>query len=112
MQNSANDVRKIQLVVGYGTQIVERVRPLMEGDVEIEGCVARYVPLAPGEMLIRSFEDPEFNLAELSLSNYVTRTVNGNCPYIALPIHISRSFRHADIYIRNDRGIEKPSDLK
>ena len=63
-------------------------------------------------MLVRAFEDPEFNVAELSLSNYVSRRARGNCPYVAIPVYIARSFRHADLYVRTDRNISAPQDLR
>ncbi len=33
-------------------------------------------------------------------------------PYTAIPIYPSRMFRHSAIYIRTDRGIREPADLK
>jgi 4,5-dihydroxyphthalate decarboxylase len=63
-------------------------------------------------MLVRAFEDPAFNVAELSLSNYVTRRARGDCPYVAIPVYIARSFRQGDIYVRTDRNISAPRDLR
>ncbi len=37
---------------------------------------------------------------------------NGSPHYIAMPVFLSRAFRHTSIYIRTDRGIKKPQDLK
>jgi 4,5-dihydroxyphthalate decarboxylase len=39
-------------------------------------------------------------------------TTRGACPYIAIPAFVSRYFRHSSIYIRTDRGIRTPADLK
>jgi hypothetical protein len=36
----------------------------------------------------------------------------GICPYIGIPVFPSRLFRHSSIYIRTDRGIERPEDLR
>ena len=33
-------------------------------------------------------------------------------PYVGVPVFPSRAFRHTSIYIRIDRGIESPADLK
>ena len=36
---------------------------------------------------------------------------NGDPHYIAVPVFLSRAFRHTSIYVRRDRGIDKPEDL-
>lgn len=36
----------------------------------------------------------------------------GIAPYVALPVFLSRTFRHSAIYIRNDRGIASAADLR
>ena len=33
-------------------------------------------------------------------------------PYVAVPAFLSRMFRHSAVYIRTDRGIDKPGDLR
>ncbi len=40
------------------------------------------------------------------------RRAKGDGPYIGIPIFISRSFRHSAIYIRTDRDIKRPEDLR
>src|SRR3981081_2108857 len=39
-------------------------------------------------------------------------TARGDAHYIAIPAFVSRLFRHSSIYIRTDRGIARPQDLK
>jgi 4,5-dihydroxyphthalate decarboxylase len=36
----------------------------------------------------------------------------GTSPYVGVPAFVSRLFRHSAVYIRTDRGIKQPSDLK
>lgn len=90
----------------------DRTRALMDGRVRIEGCDATYLPLGPEEVFFRAFRHQEFDVTELSFSTYMMATARGDCPYTAIPAFISRAFRHSGIYIRTDRGIEKPADLK
>ncbi len=105
-------LNKIPLVIAYGQIVQEQLQALIDGKVRIENCNTKFALLARGEMLFRSFYDPEFNIAELSLSNYVSLRDQGNCPYVVMPVYIARSFRHADIYIRTDRNINAPHDLR
>jgi 4,5-dihydroxyphthalate decarboxylase len=39
-------------------------------------------------------------------------TARGQTDYVAVPAFVSRVFRHSGIYIRTDRGIKGPEDLK
>jgi len=107
-----NTSREIALAIATGERVQDKINALVDGSVRIEGCRLSFVPLGRGEMLVRAFEDPSFNIAELSLSNYVARTARGDRPYIAIPVYIARSFRHADIYVRTDRGIATPADMR
>jgi 4,5-dihydroxyphthalate decarboxylase len=49
---------------------------------------------------------------ELSASSYVIQFSRGISEYIALPVFLSRSFRFDAVYVRTDRGIDAPADLK
>jgi 4,5-dihydroxyphthalate decarboxylase len=40
------------------------------------------------------------------------QTTRADCPYVGLPAFVSRMFRHSGIYIRTDRGIRSPADLR
>jgi 4,5-dihydroxyphthalate decarboxylase len=46
------------------------------------------------------------------MSSFTVKTANGDCPYVGVPVFPSRAFRHNSIYIRTDRGIARPEDLK
>jgi 4,5-dihydroxyphthalate decarboxylase len=90
----------------------DRTRALFDGRVRIEGCAPIWLALAPEEIFFRAFGHEEFDVAELSLSSYVMRRAQGDCPYVAIPVFLSRVFRHSAIYVRTDRGIERPEDLR
>src|SRR4029078_13582527 len=49
---------------------------------------------------------------ELSASSHILTTLRGDANYVAIPAFVSRVFRHGDIYIRTDRGIRSPEDLR
>src|SRR4051812_5632263 len=90
----------------------DRTRAIQDGRVKVEGCDVTYIPLEPEEVFHRTFKFQEFDVSELSFSSYLRITDSGKSDYVGIPAFVSRLFRHSGIYIRTDRGIEKPEDLK
>jgi 4,5-dihydroxyphthalate decarboxylase len=90
----------------------DRTRAIFDGRAPIEGCDVIAVPLEPEEAFHRAFKFHEFDISEISLSSYTMTTARGDAHYIAIPAFVSRLFRHSGIYIRTDRGIAQPHDLK
>ncbi len=99
----------LQLSIAMGDY--DRNRALFDGKVQIDGVDPVYMLLNPEEMFFRAFRSMDFDISELSFSSYLVKHSKGECPYIALPIFLSRAFRHTSIYVRKDR-IKKPEDLK
>jgi 4,5-dihydroxyphthalate decarboxylase len=90
----------------------DRVRPLVDGRVQIEGCDVNYLTMAVEECFERAYFHGEFEVAEIGFSPYLIALSRGSCPYVAVPAFLSRMFRHSAVYIRTDRGIEGPADLR
>ncbi|MGX1096323.1 ABC transporter substrate-binding protein [Amorphus sp. MBR-141] len=90
----------------------DRVRPLFDGDVQIDGVDPVYLRLEPEEIFFRAFRHTEFDICELSLSSFTVKTALGDSAYVGMPVFPSRAFRHSSIYVRTDRGIDTPADLK
>ncbi|MAM61384.1 MAG: 4,5-dihydroxyphthalate decarboxylase [Maritimibacter sp.] len=63
-------------------------------------------------MFFRAFRHQAFDISELSLSSYSISVARGDPHYVAIPVFLSRAFRHTSVYIRTDKGIEKPEDLR
>ena len=101
---------KLSLSVAIGNY--DRMRPLIDGDVQIDGVNPVFMLHDPEEIFFRAFRHADFDITELSMSSYTVKTANDDCPYIAVPVFPSRAFRHTSIYIRTDRGIKTPADLK
>jgi len=89
----------------------DRVRPLSDGVVQIDGVDPVFMALGPEEIFFRAFRQAEFDICELSLSSFTVKTARGDCPYVGVPAFVSRAFRHNAIYVRTDR-IKTPADLK
>src|SRR5258707_6234291 len=101
---------KLDLSIAVGDY--DRMRPLIDGTVQIDGVDPVFMTLPPEEIFFRAFRHAEFDICELSLSSFAIKTARGDNPYVGVPVFPSRAFRHTSIYIRTDRGIRAPSDLK
>jgi 4,5-dihydroxyphthalate decarboxylase len=103
-------VSKLELSVAIGNY--DRMRPLVDGEVQIDGVDPVFMLHDPEEIFFRAFRHADFDICELSMSSFTVKTAAGNCPYVGVPVFPSRAFRHSGIYIRTDRGIESPADLR
>lgn len=100
---------KLQLSVAMGDY--DRTGALLDASVQIDGVDPVYMTLSPEEIFFRAFRNAEFDITEMSFSSYLVKAANGECPYVAVPVFLSRAFRHTSIYVRKDR-IKRPQDLK
>jgi len=100
-----------QLQISIAMGDYDRNRALFDGRVQIDGCDPVYMLLSPEEMFFRAMRSRDFDITELSFSSYLVKHAQGDCPYIAVPVFLSRAFRHTSIYVRKDR-IRQPQDLK
>jgi len=90
----------------------DRTLALIDGRVEVEGHELAIEVLRPEVTFAKAFSDAAFDVCEISFSNTVTSVSKQDFPYALIPIFLSRAFRHSAIFIRTDRGIERPEDLK
>src|SRR5205814_8537985 len=101
-----------KLTVSVAGVDYDRTRALFDGTVPIAGCETICCAMSPEEAFHRAFRYQEFDITELSLSNSMALVAKGANAYVAIPVFPSRLFRHSSIYIRTDRGIECPEDLR
>jgi 4,5-dihydroxyphthalate decarboxylase len=101
---------KLQLSVAMGDY--DRTRPLVDGRAQVDGVDLIPMLLTPEEMFFRAFRHRAFDISELSLSSYSISVARGEAHYVAVPVFLSRAFRHTSVYIRTDRGIDTPQDLR
>ncbi|NKC33547.1 substrate-binding domain-containing protein [Falsiroseomonas selenitidurans] len=91
----------------------DRTRPLLDGRVTVEGCAPTWLHDMPIEtMFARALGQSEFDVSELSFSNFMALTARGACDYVGLPIFPSRSFRHGAWFVNPASGITRPEDLR
>ena len=78
----------------------DRTRPLMDGRVKPEGIDLDIRIFRPREAFQRMLDKQEFDVSELSLASYTALKGRGQCPFVAVPVALSKIFRHSCIYVR------------
>jgi 4,5-dihydroxyphthalate decarboxylase len=89
----------------------DRVRALRDGTIGIAGCSVTYSTVEANALFIRNLKNQEFDVSEMSFSTYITLKARDTHRYTAVPVFLSRAFRHSAIFVRSDR-IASPADLK
>jgi len=90
----------------------DRTRPLMDGRIRPEGISPKIEVLRPRDIFPRMLHDQEFHASEMSLASFVSLKARDECPFVAIPVMLSKLFRHSCIYVRTDAGINQPADLR
>ena len=90
-----------------------RVRGIVDGSVNIEGCQTNFEVTGIGPLNNHAFFGPQSrDVTEIGLIPYILAYANDEFrDYELLPIPVLRLFRHKSIFIRTDRGIKTPADL-
>jgi 4,5-dihydroxyphthalate decarboxylase len=99
---------KIQL--SFITGVNERVQPLIDGSVPIEGVELIPTYSDPSETFWRQLKFQEFEISEMSLSSYLIAKEQG-MDMIAIPVFPARRFMHTQLSYHVDSGIKDASDL-
>ena len=72
----------------------DRVNPLRDGRVGIEGCDIKFTVDAPHNFFFKAGESPPFEVMEQSLSSYLMKRSRGATPYTAIPVFPARICIH------------------
>ena len=89
----------------------DRTRPILDGTVQAEGVEIAGTVMEPAELFARMWKTRDFDVSEMSLSDYTIMTGRGESPFIAVPVFPSRMFRHSCIYVNTKAGIARSEDL-
>jgi 4,5-dihydroxyphthalate decarboxylase len=91
----------------------DRLEAIRDGDVAVEGVELNCLTLKSGrDVFDRMVGGREFDVAELSASEYISLFGAGDCPFAAIPVFPSRVFRHGYIFVNTRAGIRTPKDLE
>ena len=92
-----------QLSIAVGDY--DRMRPLMDGVVQIDGVDPFFLRLTPEEIFFRALRHAEFDVCELSLSSFFVRTARERLPLCrAAGVSLARLPPHRDLHPDRDRA--------
>ena len=98
-------------MAGYN---LDRTRALFDGQVKVNGCDFQIEEQGIGDLNTHVFSGPQtLDVTEIGLHPFMLAYANESFrDYSLLPIFPLRLFRHKSIFIRTDRGIKGPEDLR
>src|ERR1700742_2105826 len=102
-----------RLHLTFGSCRYDRVEAIRDGDVVPEGIDLTVITLPSGRNVFdRMVGGLEFDIAELSASEFISLHGNGDRRFVALPVFPSRVFRHGYIFVNTRAGIRTAKDLE
>ena len=98
-------------IAGYA---YDRVRAIQDGRLDMDRCDVSFHVENIYQLNNNVFGPTrKYEVSETGLIPFVTKYANDDFrAYTLIPVFISRIFRHRNIFVRTDRGIEKPEDLR
>jgi 4,5-dihydroxyphthalate decarboxylase len=94
-----------------GEEHFDRTAALQTGRVSPPGIDLNYVVLGVRELFRRQAQFAEFETSEMSVSTMMMMISRGIDRFVGIPAFPSRHFRHRQLYVNVDAGIERPEDL-
>lgn len=89
-----------------------RTRPIIQGRIAPQGVQFTTSVMHPSEMFWRQLKFAEFDVSEMSISSLLIAVSRGDRRWVGLPIYTMRRFFQTWGWVRTDRGISSPSDLR
>jgi 4,5-dihydroxyphthalate decarboxylase len=106
--------RQLRLTMACG--LYDRMLDLYRGVVRPAGIELNFLPMdgsaGAREIFDRMGGNLEFDVAEMSSSEFIARKSAGDSPLVALPVFPSRVFRHGMVSINRRSGIKSPKELE
>jgi len=97
----------------FACGLYDRMLALYTGEIKPEGIDLEFIAVdSPRDIFDRMAGGLEFDAAELSCSEFISRMSAGKCPFVAIPVFPSRVFRHGFIAVNSAGGIRTPKDLE
>ncbi len=107
--------RNSPIPITFSSGLYDHMQALYTGEVRTEGIDLKFIVNEdPSAIFSRMSATQEFDVAEMSCSDYIARlsVQKEKTPFIALPVYPARCFRHGYIIINKRAGIRAPKDLE
>src|SRR5215469_15082110 len=106
-------MKRMQLTFACG--LYDRMLDLYKGTVQPDGIELNFLPFdgsgGARQIFDRMGGRQEFDVAEMSSSEFIARQLAGDAPLVALPVFPSRVFRHGMIAFNRKSGIRSAQDF-
>jgi 4,5-dihydroxyphthalate decarboxylase len=101
------------VTLDFACGLYDRTLPLYTGEVKAAGIALNYLAIdEPRQIFDRLAGGQEFDAAEFSSSELVSRHCAGDRSFVAIPVFPSRVFRHGFVTVNRRKGIRTPKDLE
>jgi 4,5-dihydroxyphthalate decarboxylase len=91
----------------------DRMEAIREGAIQIEGVELTCITLNSGRAVFdRMVGGQEFDIAELSASEFISLRGAGDRRFVALPVFPSRVFRHGYVFVNRRAGVSSAKQLE
>jgi 4,5-dihydroxyphthalate decarboxylase len=97
--------------IDFACSEYDRIKALEDGTVKPVGIDLNFIRLPVIDTFWRMCQHQEFDASEMSFSAYLIFRSRPNPPFVAIPVFLSKIFRHACVFINKNAGIQKPEDL-
>ncbi len=95
----------------FACGLYDRMMRLYIGEVKPAGIELNFLAIDdPREIFDRMGGELAFDACEMSSSEYISHAGSGKSPFVALPVFVSRVFRHGFIFVNRER-VKSPRDL-
>ena len=98
------------LPITFACGLYDRMLALHTGEVKPEGIDLDFIAIDHPRTIFDRMAKLEFDVAEMSSSDFFRHSARGDCPMVAIPVFPSRVFRHGYIAV-DKRQVREPKDL-
>ncbi len=102
-----------RLSLSFACAAYDRVVPLLTGEVGMDGIDLNFIVMEDQRQTFdRMAGGLEFDACEMSSAEIIMNHCRGDSPFVAIPVFVSRVFRHGFVIVNKRSGIKTPRDLE